>query len=77
MSLSRSMSRSMSFNAPARNESIASYDKENSQEVSRLDRTRAVVSKKLTKSKLNVSNYVPIEKIEYNKIKVEKVVEAK
>lgn len=61
-----------------KNESInQSGDKENPHEMTRIDKTRAIVSKKLDKSKMNVSNFIPIEKVEYNKKKVEEVVEAK
>ena len=66
---------------PYKNESINkstnqiddSGEKENSV-ASRLDRTRAVIGKKLDKSKMNVSNFIPTEKIEFNKKKVEEVV---
>lgn len=45
--------------------------------VSRLDRTRAVIRKKIEKSSVNVSNYTTSEKQEYNRRKVMDELEAK
>ena len=43
----------------------------------RLDRTKAAISKRINKSRMNVSNYNLSEKSEYIKRKVEEKIEAR